>query len=838
MPAKRHALLFPVPLLAIALFLLLDLEGCLSRPSGWIYDAVFRLRPPAAASREILLLDVDDRAVAVTGAWPWTADVIADGLVQLKEFEADRVVFDLPLPETAAAASSAVSPAVNEAFDREFLLIGENIRTLFDGIRRGAVLPKDSPRFVDDLIGLVDTAKARLLGGIGKGDTDPDALLAGAMSAFDHAWIAWELRSDHMADPVPAALYGSARGYGFTVTVADPDGVLRRGLPVAERQGRYLEQAAFDALLDRLGSPSLQLDGQKLVLGGARPPGMPPRDIALDLTEDGHLLLDWPGAESDDGFRHLSWGDLAELDWLEQDLVAVLRAIDRSGLLAARGTALLDRYDDASILRDRMLAGDGSSVEAEWCDARERFFSLAEETLLPELGKGSTAGTGDATPPLLADARRILLDIRRSRTTLRGALEGSFCVVSLATHSVPGSLGRTPRGAVASGGSASAALVNTVLTGRRLAEIPRWCGKVLGVALSLLATIAVLRLGGLWTLLVGVLFITAAVTGSGGLFLATGWYLDPVVAAGSPALTCAALAAVKVLGRLPARRTLRNRFAPRVSRTSLRRLLSASAGTPVAGGERRVTVLYARIDGIHIAAGFGDPASVAAALNEHHAAMWRIIVGLDGTLGRAEGDTIEAYFGAPLDGADDQRRACLCAVRMQAAGKELAAQFLADRLIASPLAMRIGIASGTCLAGDLGMPGVAGYAVMGAARDAAMHLAAACERFGAATLASGPMWEEGGKELLARMLDRVLLPTDTGPVRCYELVAEMEGADKATVEAIGVFNEGLACFEGNDRVRAGELFQRVLDLLPGDGPAGVYAIRCRAGSYGSAAPLG
>ena len=174
MPAKRHALLFLVPLLAIALFLLLDLEGCLSRPAGWIYDAAFRLRSPASASREILLLDVDDRAIAVTGAWPWTADVIADGLVQLKEFEADRVVFDLPLPETAAAASSAVSPGVSEAFDREFSLIGENIRTLFDGIRRGSVLSKDSPRFVDDLIGLVDTAKARLLGGIGKGDTEPD----------------------------------------------------------------------------------------------------------------------------------------------------------------------------------------------------------------------------------------------------------------------------------------------------------------------------------------------------------------------------------------------------------------------------------------------------------------------------------------------------------------------------------------------------------------------------------------------------------------------------------------------------------------------------------------
>jgi class 3 adenylate cyclase len=830
MAAKRRVLLFLVPLLSVALFLLLDLEGCLSRPAGWIYDAMFRLRPPAAASREILLLDVDDRAVAVTGAWPWPAEAIAAGLVQLKEFDADRVVFDLPLPEGAAAASSAVSPAVSEAFDREFSLIGENIRTLFDGIRRGSVLPKDSPRFVDDLVGLVDTAKARLLGGIARGDTDPDALLAAAMKTFGRAWISWEIRPEHAADPVPASLYGSARGDGFTGPVADPDGVLRRGLPVAELQGRYLEQVAFDAFLDRLGSPSLRLDRAKLVLGGARLPGMPPRDIGLDLTEDGHMLLDWPGATADDGFRHLSWGDLAELDWLEQDLLTVLHGIDRSGLLAARSTALLDRYEDASNFRDRMLAGGGPSVAAEWREARERFFSLAGETLLPESEGSSTDAADGTTPPLLADARRILQDIRRSRTALREALEGSFCVVSLATRSVPGSLGRTPRGAVASGGSASAALVNTVITGRRLAEIPRWSGKVIGVALSLLATIAVLHLGGLLTLLVGVLISAAAVTGCGGLFVATGWYLDPVMAAGGPALTCAAIAAIKSLVRLPARRALLSRFAPRVSRTSLRRILSASGDAEhVAGGERHVTVLCTRIDGIRPTADSGDTVPVAAMLNVYHAAMGRIVVGLDGTIGRAEGDTIEAYFGAPLEGTDDSRRACLCAVRMQEAGKKVVARSLADRPASPPFTLRIGIASGTCLAGDLGMPDMPGYTVMGAARDAAMSLAAACERFGTGTLASGPVWEDGGKELLARMLDRVLLPTDASPVRCYELVAEMDGADTAIVEAIGVFNEGLACFEGNERVKAGELFRRVLELLPGDGPASMYAVRCRAG---------
>jgi adenylate cyclase len=825
MAGKRRALLFLIPLFAIALFLLLDMEGCLSRPSGWFYDAAFRLRPPAPASRDMLLLDADDRAVAIAGAWPWSTVAIAAGLVRLKEFDADRVVFDLPLPATAAAASPAVSPAVREAFDREFALIGENIRTLFDGIRRGSVLPKDAPRFVDDLVGLVDTAKAKLLGGIAETGTDPDALLPGALRAFGRAWIGWELRPDQVADPAPAALHGSARGDGFTGPFADPDGVLRRGLPVVKQQGRYLEQAAFAALLDRLGSPPLRIDGGNLVLTGARPPGMPPRDIVLDLTEGRSLLLDWPGSASEDGFRHLSWGDLVELDWLEDDLVAALRGIARSGLLAARSTSLLDRYEDASTLRDRMLAGD--DVAAEWREARERFFSLAVEALLPEVKAGSDAGTAREEPPPLADARRILAEILESRDALREALEGSFCIVSLATRSVPGSLGRTPRGAVASGGSASAALANTILTARRLAEVPRWCGKALGVALSLLATIAVLRLRVRWTLPVGALFTAATLAAAAGLLAATGWYLDPVVPAASPGLVCAALAAVKALARMPARRAVRRRFAARLSRASLRGLLSASARTPVAAGERRTVVLRARIAGLQAAFGFSDPSAVTAMLRELHAALGRIVVGLGGTIGRAEGDAIEAYFGAPLEAADDPQRACLCAVRMRAASAALGARYLADRLVPSPLATRIGVASGPCLAGDLGMPGVAGYAVMGAARDAAEHLSTACERFGVGILAAGPVWEDGGKGLLARMLDRVTLPTDASPVRCYELVSELEGAAAAAVEAIGLFNEGLARLEGNDRASAGELFQRVVELLPGDEPAAMYAARCR-----------
>ena len=334
-----------------------------------------------------------------------------------------------------------------------------------------------------------------------------------------------------------------------------------------------------------------------------------------------------------------------------------------------------------------------------------------------------------------------------------------------------------------------------------------------------------LRLRARWTVLVGVLFAAAAVAGAGGLFLGTGRFVDPVVAAGSPALACAVLAAARVIRRTPARRPARQRFSSRVPRAVLRALVRAADRAPVDEGQRIVTVISARIGGRHGAAATATP----TAFTRLHAALGRIVVGLGGTVGRAEGDSFEAFFGAPFTADDDARRACRCAVRLRAAIGELNAAFLAERLVTAPLVPLIGVASGPCLAGDLGMPGIPGYAVMGPARDAARQLALASERLGAGSLATATVWEAGGKDLVARLLDRLALPTGR-LVRCVELVSEPETADRVTVEAIGVFNEGLARLEAGDREKAAALFQRALDLLPGDGPSTVYALRCRAGS--------
>jgi hypothetical protein len=62
-------------------------------------------------------------------------------------------------------------------------------------------------------------------------------------------------------------------------------------------------------------------------------------------------------------------------------------------------------------------------------------------------------------------------------------------------------------------------------------------------------------------------------------------------------------------------------------------------------------------------------------------------------------------------------------------------------------------------------------------------------------------------------------------VRVFELVAERD--DAGTGEMLGLFEEGRERFERRDWRGALALFERVLGARPSDGPAALYAERCR-----------
>lgn len=880
-----HSLL--VPPLVTVVCALLGLSGILSFAGGWIYDTLLRVKPAAPAAREILMIDVDEQATADAGPWPWSRDVLADGLVVMKEMNASYAVLDLPLGRKSAPGldPSALRQALPAALDREFAQMEENIQSLFEAIRRGSVRPQDSPRYVSDLIGLVGLAKVRLREAATGIERDDDTLLGRAAKLFGRTFVPLELlpAPDATTDKdlvdqavtawsYPVLITGSdpswrtlgigpavlpilrgAQGGGFADLVPDSDGVRRRAALMAVYADAHFGQIAFTAVLDFLGNPTVELGAARIALHVAARPGSAARTISIPLTEKGRALLAWPRAPGGDGFRHMSWAELYRCERLEDSLIASLRDMDGHGYLSylRSETALLDVYDYGSRLKMEMLAAGDSANAGTWGTARGRFFSLADQFLngdaetrivadadrslgsesLTEGEKKGIQGDRDKVPGAFAAARRTFAELQQVRAVLRGSLQGSFCIVSLSNPPGTPVAGRTPFGVAATAASGSAALVSTILSGYFLREVPSGYGSGLSALLAVLATIAVYRMRPMPTILFGLALGCAAFVVLSAVFVLSGVFVDPLLPAGGAILTCAALSILKAsLARAEAR-GLRHAFAGRLSGETLTKLVASPGARAPAGEKRTVTVMAATVKRISSDGSVQDPKDLLELLNAYHAGVHEAILSLEGMLGRAGGDAFAAYFGAPLTSPDHARRACRAALRVRAVEMEL------NIAVSPPLTTRIGIETGVCIVGELGSQGMPGYSVIGPATDMAARLEALNLRFGTSILISEAVRDAAGDDFLVRSLDRVRFAGTETRFRAFELVAEKGEADEMTLRAIGIFNKGLALFERKEWQEAEALFSQVLLLRPADAPSALYIERCREHSSNPSPPV-
>ena len=587
-----------------------------------------------------------------------------------------------------------------------------------------------------------------------------------------------------------------------------------------------------------LGNPVIELGAQSIVLHIEAGPGRAARTLSIPLTETGQARLEWPRSAVGDGFRHLSWSALFRSARLEDALVASLRDMDSHGYLSylRSETALLDVYEYGSRLKTEMLAAGDSGNAGAWRSARARFFSLADQFLagdaetrivadadralrsesLTEMEKKGIEAERDKVPESFAAARRTFAELQQTRAALEGALNGSFCIISLSNPKP--TAGRSPFGVAANDAVASAALVSTALSGRFPREVPSRYPLGLAGLLSVLVAVVVYRMRPDLIVLCGLALGCAVIVVPSAVFVLFGVFMNPFLPAADALITCAALAALAVSTIRREARGVRAAFAGRLSRESMQRLLASPRDRASAGERRTVTVMAATVRRLSPDA-LPDPGDLLGRLNAYHAGMHEGILSLEGMLGRVGGDAFTAYFGAPLTTADHVRRACLAALRMKALEREL------HIAVTSPFVTRIGIETGECIVGALGsMPG---YTVVGPANDLAARLEALNSRYGTTVLISEGVREAAGEDFLVRNLDRVRFAGTDAKFRAFELVAEKSAADGTTLQAIECFNEALALFERKEWQEAEALFSRVLALLPADAAAAVYIERCR-----------
>ncbi len=871
-----------IPVIAASVFILLNLLPFFQNTEHRLYDLLLRIKPSVPEEKAILFLDIDDEAIEQVGMFPWSRDIMAEGLILMKEFEAAYAVFDIEYTEKSPLGvnAAALNEEIPESFITEFSTINQNISDLFQALQAKQISLKDAGNFVDDLMEITLVSRDILLDRVQYIARDNDTFFGQAADLFGKAYFTVNMLSE-AEDAVPGQLKNytykeialknirvepgfpfkvpdirpaiypilkGGNGAGFPNIVIDNDGVQRRIDLIIESRGKYFAQLSFAALLDWLGNPAVSVSRTAVKLKDASFPDGTNKDIVIPLTEDRRLLINWLDKEYPDSFRHMSFYALVQHKLLEQNLIRRLKIMEEAGYLSYHqgDFELLEPYRYAVSIKDELLAGGEAGLIKEYRQAREIFFSelgkfftgSAEETLIgqidtllaseevPEERKQNYREIRKEVPEVFSAAGQTYRDLSKTRSRLKESLPGSFCIIGWIGTSTT-DIGVNPFEKEYMNVGTHASLVNTILSGMFLDDLPWWYAAVLSLVFCLVITVIIRNLRPLPSILIGAGFLLMLAVGGVVFFLLTGIYLNLLTPLLSVFVSLLSLILFKFLILEKEKSFLRNAFSHYLSTDVINELISDPEKLNLGGEKKHLTAIFTDVRGFSSISESLDPTDLVKLLNAYLTKMSNIILDQKGTIDKYEGDAIISFFGAPVAFSDHAARACLSAVRMKKMEKRLNEHFLTEKLSPTPLVTRIGINTGEMVVGNMGTSQKMDYTIMGNSVNLAARLEGVNKQYGTWTLISENTHRECGTDFTVRKLDRVRVVGIQTPVRLYELVDEKNQTPEDIKEAMEVFHQGLEQYESQNWNKADELFQQVQKIIPSDGPAEVYIKRCK-----------
>jgi PAS domain S-box-containing protein len=257
--------------------------------------------------------------------------------------------------------------------------------------------------------------------------------------------------------------------------------------------------------------------------------------------------------------------------------------------------------------------------------------------------------------------------------------------------------------------------------------------------------------------------------------------------------------------------------------------LMLSDGAAMRGADRReMSVLFCDMAGFTALTEHLETHRLLDLLNAYLTMMSEAIGEAGGITDKYIGDAVMAYWGVPFHAADEHAAlACRAALAQQARLGALRA-LVAERAGLADgggVDIRIGIASGLMVAGDVGPANARNFTVIGDAVNVASRLETANKIYGTRILTTAETRAGAGAGFLFRAVDTLRLRGRDRPEDVYELLGDAASADPALSRLGERYEAALAAYRTGswDVARAG--FEGCLALVPGDRPSHIMRAR-------------
>ncbi len=853
----------------IALVAVLVLSGSARPLELKLMDLYTHLISAPAERPEITLVDVDDLAMQKVGQWPWSRDIHAGFLADLRALGTDSLSFDVefadrgPVGVTSREREATLSAKTAELDDVFQALQARQIKLpeasdyartiLHDGIFLTA---RDNDTYLGQAMAVFGRAYTTLNYFLENDSEDAKAALA---YLRDHSAIGPVTGRLDLVKEVPdlrgaiVPIASRATGAAVTNVQKDEDGVLRRIHLLYRIKGsdRIYGQMAFVPLWVRLGKPAIDVEEGRITLRTSELKENPRPDLVIPLDSKGMMVINWPHKSYGPSFRHVGISELQRLREAWESLKAQVVAMRRAGYLetdleapvlqyeADRATALaagdqtgFDQAEKAAVAWRAAVAelGRGSREAA----IKASLQTQAADQKIPQASRDKIPGLIDEVGTTFTKLREKDSAYESMRQGLETKLKGAMAFYGW-TAVATTDIGVNPFDSVYYNVGTHASVANTILTGSYLNELPAWVSFLIGALLAILIYLVIARMGTLVGVSVGFASFVLLMAGIGFFYSATGVYPGALVPGLTVFLTVLGLTLVKFWGTEAEKRYIRGAFSTYLSPEVIKELESNPDKLKLGGEKKNLTAMFTDVRGFSTISETMDPNELVTLLNHYLTGMSDLVLDTRGTIDKFEGDAIIAFWGAPLSFDDHAQAAVQAALRMKKAEAEMNERFIREKLTPGPLLTRIGINTGEMTVGNMGTARRMDYTMMGNAVNLAARLEGVNKQYGTWILTSETTRVLLDDRVVVRKLDRVRVVGIRTPVRLFEVCAFRADIGERGLEKIALFEKGIDAYEGRDWEGAERLFNAVLALDGADGPASTFLERTaksRAAGFG------
>lgn len=247
-----------------------------------------------------------------------------------------------------------------------------------------------------------------------------------------------------------------------------------------------------------------------------------------------------------------------------------------------------------------------------------------------------------------------------------------------------------------------------------------------------------------------------------------------------------------------------------------------SGDEPQLGGiDANITAYFSDVQSFSTFSEQLTPKQLVDLMNEYLTAMTDILMENGCYVDKYIGDAIVGIFNAPVPLDKHALKACIASQLMQKRQAELREKWAREGdkwpAVVPNMQTRMGMNTGRATVGNMGSEKRFNYTMMGDTVNLAARCESGAKSYGVYTMITGECHDAAiadGDDVVFRYLDKIIVKGRSEPARMYESVCLKTDLNDETAECLGIYDDGIKAYLGQDFAKAIELFEKSAKLEP------------------------